>query len=449
METPDKNRISAVSFSNFEVKLAIELASSLRNGDDGCGGDSQMVSSDDVVVPMDAENEVARVGEQIDDDSYAVFQNKEMEVETGSCEQESPRISSFTLAPQQFSTLCNNSGNVVESCSVQGADTTFSSSSQIVDVDSNANAEDEKETSLQLSSEQRSVRRRCLSFDLGGNYKRVPLRDSTNDLPLDFTSINETPSRQKCIGSSKQETDEILLPIPRTIGLHLNGFVKPSVSSEGNKFTFKDGCVLSHGEDEFSTPVSTTRDLVSCDIKIMEEALERSMEGEWVEELGTCKRCRCKKSKCLKLYCDCFAAGLYCVEPCSCQNCFNKPIHEDIVMKSRRGVEARNPLAFAPKVVLTSGSATYFGEENNKTPASARHMRGCNCKRSGCSKKYCECYLMGVGCSARCRCIGCKNVPCLTNGNFSNFKCHIIRVNQNYFEIVFSFISQSKSTFIE
>lgn len=56
-------------------------------------------------------------------------------------------------------------------------------------------------------------------------------------------------------------------------------------------------------------------------------------------------------------YCECFAAGLYCVEPCSCQNCFNKPIHEDLVMKSREVIEARNPLAFAPKVVSTSDTA--------------------------------------------------------------------------------------------
>lgn len=26
------------------------------------------------------------------------------------------------------------------------------------------------------------------------------------------------------------------------------------------------------------------------------------------------------------------------------------------------------------------------------TPASARHKRGCNCKRSKCTKKYCECF---------------------------------------------------------
>lgn len=31
-------------------------------------------------------------------------------------------------------------------------------------------------------------------------------------------------------------------------------------------------------------------------------------------------------------------------------------------------------------------------EDTNKTPASARHKRGCNCKKSRCLKKYCECY---------------------------------------------------------
>ena len=55
-------------------------------------------------------------------------------------------------------------------------------------------------------------------------------------------------------------------------------------------------------------------------------------------------------------YCDCFAAGLYCIEPCSCQDCFNKPIHENVVLETRRQIESRNPLAFAPKVIRSKDS---------------------------------------------------------------------------------------------
>ena len=57
--------------------------------------------------------------------------------------------------------------------------------------------------------------------------------------------------------------------------------------------------------------------------------LSNSTDGEG------CKRCNCKKTKCLKLYCDCFAVGIYCVEPCSYQGCFNKPECEDKVLKTR------------------------------------------------------------------------------------------------------------------
>ncbi|KAA3487348.1 protein tesmin/TSO1-like CXC 3 isoform X4 [Gossypium australe] len=109
------------------------------------------------------------------------------------------------------------------------------------------------------------------------------------------------------------------------------------------------------------------------------------------------------------IYCDCFAAGLYCIEPCSCQDCFNKPIHENVVLETRRQIESRNPLAFAPKVIRTTNGVSDSMGEINKTPASARHKRGCNCKRSSCLKKYCECFQAGVGCSLSCRCEGCKN----------------------------------------
>lgn len=49
--------------------------------------------------------------------------------------------------------------------------------------------------------------------------------------------------------------------------------------------------------------------------------------------------------------------------------------------------------------------------------SSIRHTKGCNCKKSGCLKKYCECFQAGITCSEMCKCMDCKNfevrsVPC-------------------------------------
>uniref|UniRef100_A0A8D3ACK9 Lin-54 DREAM MuvB core complex component n=1 Tax=Scophthalmus maximus TaxID=52904 RepID=A0A8D3ACK9_SCOMX len=109
------------------------------------------------------------------------------------------------------------------------------------------------------------------------------------------------------------------------------------------------------------------------------------------------KPCNCTKSQCLKLYCDCFANGEFC-NNCNCNNCFNNLEHETERLKAIKTCLDRNPEAFKPKIGK--------GKEGE---SDRRHSKGCNCKRSGCLKNYCECYEAKIMCSSICKCNGCKN----------------------------------------
>jgi len=105
-------------------------------------------------------------------------------------------------------------------------------------------------------------------------------------------------------------------------------------------------------------------------------------------------QCNCKKSKCLKLYCECFAALKYC-SGCNCIDCYNSADTESNRQEAIRATKERNPAAFKTKVM--------------KVNDEERHSTGCNCKKSQCLKKYCECFEGAVFCADHCKCKSCQN----------------------------------------
>ncbi|RLN18656.1 hypothetical protein C2845_PM02G06940 [Panicum miliaceum] len=224
----------------------------------------------------------------------------------------------------------------------------------------------------------------------GGMYRRSLFNEKVRTSDLSGQSSSNLHHANICGDNYMKPPRSPVYALPG-IGLHLNAVA--SNASNNKPFTINPPL-----PPELNSPTT----IVSCSETV---AVRRKLQNG---DGGSCRRCSCKKSKCLKLYCACFAAKVYCSGLCSCQG-LNNHTHEETVSCIRKRTESRNPLAFAPTVTRACDSGSDFGDDSNNTPASTRHKRGCNCRKSSCLKKYCECFQSGVGCSMSCRCESCKN----------------------------------------
>ena len=134
-------------------------------------------------------------------------------------------------------------------------------------------------------------------------------------------------------------------------------------------------------------------------------------------------KCTCSKTGCTKKYCACLSKGLKC-NGCNCKNCKNQPFYKNDNNNYEQNIE-------------NIENINYTNVQINNNNKNQRVI--CNCTKSNCMKKYCECFKQGLVCNSLCRCRECKNDIIkdknALNNNIQNIENNInLNNNINSFE---------------
>lgn len=187
---------------------------------------------------------------------------------------------------------------------------------------------------------------------------------------------------------------------------------KPSTPISGDNDFLSES--ISEGTDMISTSNVVSSTTAAQSLRASPTILSynyqspASFKGEKLVISGDRNVCNCKKSKCLKLYCECFASLKLC-DSCNCLDCNNNAENDLIRLDAIKATKERNPTAFQSKI-----ASKHKG-----------HSTGCNCKQSQCLKKYCECFQGGAFCAGNCKCNSCQNFE--GSGSLEAARYHVER----------------------
>jgi hypothetical protein len=138
--------------------------------------------------------------------------------------------------------------------------------------------------------------------------------------------------------------------------------------------------------------------------------------------------CKCSKSRCLKLYCDCFQAGGVCSRSCFCVSCQNTVENSGPTVVRTIAIGSileRRPDAFEARQKQSGGGCSCKKNRYVQLLSSLLIQSICyqvtfNTHITAivysifrrCLKKYCECFNLRIKCQpgVRCRCNSCENI---------------------------------------